>query len=101
MLTTPKQLKAELASAKKDLATFTAMRRDLGRVIVRLEKRLLALDKAVESKLRSSVLFHISNGIQKAEATKHCLDDQISYMENIVDAIKQHQQGPKAATARG
>ena len=42
MLTTPKQLKAELASAKKDLATFTAMRRDLGRVIVRLEKRLLS-----------------------------------------------------------
>ena len=90
MFTTLKQYRSELESAGKDLATFTAMRKDLNRVIIRLEKRLIAIGKAKTSPFRKTMMSQISIGIEKAATTRCGLDDQIAYMEHIVTAIKRH-----------
>ncbi len=90
MFTTMKQYRTELEASGKDLAAFSAMRKDLNRVIIRLEKRLIAINKAKPSPFRKTMMSQISIGIEKAATTRCGLDDQIAYMEHIVTAIKRH-----------
>jgi hypothetical protein len=93
MSTTLRNYQSELDAAGKDLAAFTAMRKDLNRIITRLEKRLIAIDKAKTAPLRKTMMTQISIGIEKAATTRSGLDDQIAYMQHIVTAIKRHKRG--------
>jgi hypothetical protein len=90
MFSTKKQYRKELDAAKKDLGSYTTMHDGLCRIMTRLEKRLITIDKDRKSPFRKTMNFQIANGIEKAGVTKRGLADQIAYMEHIVKAIKQH-----------
>jgi len=90
MFTTMKQYRSELDAAGRDLALFTAMRKDLDRVITRLERRLFAIGKAKISPFKRTMTTQIAIGIEKAATTRCAIEDQIAYMEHIVTAIERH-----------
>jgi ribonucleotide reductase beta subunit family protein with ferritin-like domain len=85
-----KHYRKELGMAKKDLDSYATMSEKMKNIIMRLEKRLVKIDQKDKNILHKTMIYQITNGIDKAAVTKRALDEQVAYMQHIVLAIKKH-----------